>query len=289
MAEDKYTATWVSHSSISDFLQCPRAYFLKHVYRDPKTGHKIKITSPPLALGQAVHEVLESLSTLPVEERFKDSLIEKFHTVWQKLSGKKGGFINEEVESQYKKQGEEMLNRVMKHPGPLKNLAVKIKMNLPYYWLSKEDNIILCGKLDWLEYLPATDSVRIIDFKTSKSDEEEGSLQLPIYYLLATHCQAKRVSGASYWYIERNDELTDEKVPDLEKEQMHILEIAKKVKLARQLKVFKCPQKTGCYACRPYETILKGEATLVGIGNYKEDVYILDSMEKTAQEKSVIL
>jgi len=99
MAEDKYTATWVSHSSISDFLQCPRAYFLKHVYRDPKTGHKIKITSPPLALGQAVHEVLESLSTLPVEERFRNSLIEKFHTVWQKLSGKKGGFVNEEVET----------------------------------------------------------------------------------------------------------------------------------------------------------------------------------------------
>lgn len=289
MAEDKYTATWVSHSSISDFLQCPRAYFLKHVYRDPKTGHKIKITSPPLALGQAVHEVLESLSTLPVEERFRDSLVEKYHTVWQKLSGKKGGFVNEEVEAQYKKRGEDMLNRVMKHPGPLKNLAVKIKMSLPYYWLSKEDNIILCGKLDWLEYLPDTDSVRIIDFKTSKSDEEEGSLQLPIYYLLATHCQAKRVSGVSYWYIERNDELTDEKVPDLEKEEIHILEIAKKVKLARQLKVFKCPQKTGCHACRLYETILKGEATLVGIGNYKEDVYILDSMEKTAQEKSVIL
>ena len=101
-------------------------------------------------------------------------------------------------------------------------------MNLPYYWISKEDNIILCGKLDWLEYKPDTDSVRIVDFKTSKSDEEEGSLQLPIYYLLATHCQAKRVSGASYWYIERNDELSDEKVPDLEKEEAHILEIAKK-------------------------------------------------------------
>lgn len=289
MAEDKYTATWVSHSSISDFLQCPRAYFLKHVYRDPKTGHKIKITSPPLALGQAVHEVLESLSTLPVEERFRDSLVEKFHAVWQKLSGKKGGFVNEEVETQYKKRGEEMLNRVMKHPGPLKNLAVKIKMNLPYYWISKEDNIILCGKLDWLEYLPDTDSVHIVDFKTSKNEEEEESLQLPIYFLLATHCQTKPVSRVSYWYIGRNDDLTKGSIPDLEKEEARILEIAKKMKLARQLKVFKCPHKTGCHACKPYEAILKGEATLVGVGSYKEDVYMLDSIAGDSKEKSVIL
>ena len=61
---DKYTAYWVSHSSINDFLKCPRAYFLKNVYKDPKTGRKIKLISPPLALGQAVHEVVESLSVL---------------------------------------------------------------------------------------------------------------------------------------------------------------------------------------------------------------------------------
>ena len=288
MAEDKYTATWVSHSSITDFLQCPLAYFLKHIYRDPKTGHKVKIINPPLALGQAVHEVLESLSTLPVEDRFKNSLVEKLHAVWQKLSGKKGGFVNDEVEEQYKKRGEEMLNRVMKHPGPLKNLAVKIKMNLPYYWLSKGDNIILCGKLDWLEYLTDTESVHIIDFKTSKNEEEE-SLQLPIYYLLATHCQSKPVSRVSYWYIGRNDELTKRDTPDLEKEETHILEIAKRMKLARQLKVFRCPHKTGCHACRPYETILRGEAVMVGVGSYREDVYILDSSPADSKEKSVIL
>lgn len=289
MSEDKYTATWVSHSSINDFLTCPRAYFLKNMYRDPKTGHKVKIMSPPLALGAAVHEVLESLSTLPVEDRFKQSLIEKYHVIWSKFKGKKGGFLDEDTEDQYKRRGEEMLDRVMKHPGPLTHLALKIKMDLPYYWLSKEDNIILCGKIDWLEYVPDTDSVHIIDFKTSKHDEEDGSLQLPIYCLLAKNCQTKRVGGVSYWYIGRNTELTTEELPDLEYEEGRILEIAKKIKLSRRLNVFKCPQKTGCHVCRPYETILKGEVQLVGVGNYKEDIYVLDPSLKSAQEKNIIL
>ena len=70
-----------------------------------------------------------------------------------------------------------MLQRVIKHPGPVAKLAVKIKQDLPYYWLSEEDNIILCGKIDWLEYLPDQDGVHIIDFKTSKYDEAPQSLQ----------------------------------------------------------------------------------------------------------------
>ena len=89
---DKYTATWVSHTSISDFLRCPRSYYLKNVYRDPKTNHKVKLMSPSLALGQAVHEVLESLSVLPKHSRFNESLIEKFEKAWSKVTGKKGGF-----------------------------------------------------------------------------------------------------------------------------------------------------------------------------------------------------
>ena len=76
--KDKYSAVWVSHSSISDYLKCPRAYYLKNVYRDPKTNRKISVMEPPLALGQAVHEAIESLSALPVEERFTTPLLERF-------------------------------------------------------------------------------------------------------------------------------------------------------------------------------------------------------------------
>jgi ATP-dependent helicase/DNAse subunit B len=64
-----------------------------------------------------------------------------------------------------------------------------MKEDLPHYWLSEDDGIILCGKIDWLQYLPDTDSVHIVDFKTSKNKEKANSLQLPIYLLLVSNTQ----------------------------------------------------------------------------------------------------
>jgi len=75
MAPDKFAATWVSHSSICDFQHCPRAYYLKNIYKDPKTNRKLQIISPPLALGQVVHTVLESLSKLPADKRFQNGFL----------------------------------------------------------------------------------------------------------------------------------------------------------------------------------------------------------------------
>src|SRR5260221_2857476 len=109
MTPDKYSAVLVSHSSISDFLKCPRAYYLRNVYKDPKTGHKVTVTSPALALGSAVHEVIESLATLPAQERFQISLVKKLDPVWLKITGKKGGFKNFTVESEYRDRAIKML------------------------------------------------------------------------------------------------------------------------------------------------------------------------------------
>ncbi len=272
---DKYTAVWVSHTSISDFLQCPRAYYLKNVYKDPKTRHKIQLMSPPLALGQAVHSVLESLSVLPGPERFKESLIAKYERAWKLVSGKRGGFFDEETEQQYKNRGAEMLNKVMANPGPLTGLAVKIKDELPSYWLSEEDNLILCGKIDWLEYLKDIDGVNIIDFKTSKSQENESSLQLPIYHLLVHNCQHRQVSKASYWYLGL-DQIVEKTLPDLEEARERVLKIAKEIKLARQLERFKCPHgESGCFACKPFEQIIQGKAEFVGENDYRCDIYVM--------------
>ena len=284
---DKYTAVWVSHSSISDFLTCPRAYYLNHVYKDPKTGHKISLISPPLALGQAVHEVVESLSVLPTQGRFKQSLVQKFQAAWQKVSGKSGGFKDQDQEQHYKNRGEDMLRQVMDHPGPLTNLAVKINMDLPYFWLSEQDNIILCGKIDWLEYLPDR-SVHIIDFKTSKSEESPRSLQLPIYHLLAHHCQTHPIKKLSYWYLERGSGLTEKPLPDLDQAKDQILKIAKDIKLVRQLDRFVCPHK-GCRACQPLEAVITGKAEFVGTDNLRRDIYILPQPDSDSSPSSQIL
>ena len=289
---DKFTATWVSHSSIGDFLKCPRSYYLKNIYKDPNTGNKVQITSAPLSLGSAVHEVVESLSSMPTQDRFKDSLLEKFENVWKKFSGKKGGFISESQEEEYKNEGREMIRKIIKNPGPLKSLSVKIKEELPYYWLSDEDNIILCGKIDWLEYLPATDGVHVIDFKTSKKEENNDSLQLPIYHLLVTNTQNRKVEKVSYWYVRLSDKLQEQELPNLDEAREKILIIAKKIKTARKLNVFKCPEgENGCSFWKPMESVIKGEAEFVGVGGYKRDVYILssDSNSKDNTNSSKIL
>lgn len=288
MAKDKYSAVWVSHSSIGNFLECPRSYYLKNVYKN-SSGHKIKIMSAPLALGQAVHEVIESLSEIKTTERFKEPLLNKFERAWKRVSGKSGGFLDKETEYKYKVRGEEMIRRVIKNPGPVAELAVKINMELPYYWLSEEDNIILCGKIDWLKYIPDRDAVEIIDFKTSKNEEGEDSLQLLMYNLLVHNCQKRKVEGAWYWYLDRNDRLTKKELPDLKESEEKILKIARKLKLARQLEVFKCPNgDKGCRACRPYEMVLKGEAEFVGNDEYRADVFVLSKTTKTEEEARVL-
>lgn len=263
--KDKFTATWISHTSISDYLRCPRSYYLKNVYKDRETGKKIQIVSPALSLGSAVHEVLEGLSNIPTEKRFDISPIVQLEMAWSKYAGKLGGFDNQEKENATKERGKQMLRKVMDNPGPLARLSVKLKQDFLYYWLSEEDNLILCGKIDWLEYLKDLDAVHIIDFKTSKKEENPNSLQLPIYYLLAQNCQSRSVEKLSYWYLEYDTMPSRMDLPDSENSVNKILEIGRKIKLARKLESFTCPNgKEGCMACRDLEIILQGGGEKVG-------------------------
>lgn len=268
---------WVSHSSIGDFLRCPRLYFLHNVYKDDRTRQKITIMNPHLALGQIVHEVVESLSLLKVEDRLKDSLLVKYDKAWEKVSGELGGFSNAEQEKTFKERGRKMLKRVMDNPGIVLNKAVKLHSPdslPPRYYLSEKDNIVLCGKVDWLEYLPKDDSLHIVDFKTGKNDEKENSLQLPIYYLLVKNLQKRGINKASYWYLDRNDKPIEVKLPTEEEAYKKILEVALKVKQTRITRSYKCP-KGGCYACEPYEAILARKAKFVGTSDY-QDIYIIN-------------
>ncbi len=260
---------------MGDYLKCPRAYYLKNVYKDPKTHHKISIMSPALALGQSVHEVIESLSILPVSERFSVPLAEKFNQAWAKVEGQKGGFKDSSQEAETHLKGLDMLQRVTDHPGPILRKTVKIRQELPYFWLSEEDNIILCGKIDWLEYDEATDGVRILDFKTGKYDEDPDSLQLPIYLLLASKCQSRTVEGVSYWYLGRDNAPTPVNLPDTQEALARVLSVAKKVALARKLNHFQCPKISGCRDCLPLEAAASGKGKFVGVNDFGQDVYVI--------------
>lgn len=278
---DKYGAVWVSHSSMGDFLKCPRAYYLHNVYKNPDTGRKMTIVNPALSLGSAVHATLEALKVLPVEERLRRDLLADFEKEWAaNASGKKGGFKSDREEAAAKARGHAMIERVVKHPGPIAEKTVKLKESKndmpPNFVLSEEDNIILCGLIDWLEYVEADDSIRVIDFKTGKNEEGEDSLQLPIYLLLLNELQKRRVSGAAYWYLEKNDAPTEVALPDAGEAMEKVLALARRVKDAREKKAYKCPRGSiGCFACQPYEAILKGEAEYVGVAGYNQDAYLV--------------
>lgn len=290
---DKYTAVWVSHSSMSDFLKCPRLYYLHNMYKDPKTGRKMSIVTPHMSLGIAVHEVLEGLANYPAAERMSHDLRAQFEESWLKVSGKKGGFTSVEQEEEFKMRGKEMIENVIKGPRFLVNKRIKLPhetMN-PNYFISEDHNIILNGLVDWIEYLPETDSLHIVDFKTGKHEEKEGSLQLPIYLLLCNALQKRKVSKASYWYLESN-KMVEAKLPDLAQAEKDVMEVAMKVKEARRIakregedKVFTCPKgpynketgEGGCVHCRPYELILANDPSVenVGIGGFNQEMYIV--------------
>ena len=272
MSKDKYKAVWVSHSSIADFLKCPRLYYLR-------TGHKITVMQPPLALGQVIHEVIDSLMDLPAEERLITPLSQRLNIAWAGITGKLGGFKSDEDEKQYKNRGLKMLATIENNPGPITKKAIRIKADggLPYYWLSEEENIILCGKIDWLEYLEKEDAVHIIDFKTGKNEEPEESLQLPIYHLLAVNTQTRKVAKASYWYLDSSTSPVEVPLPNLDESYDKVYEVARRIKLGRQINYFKCP-KGGCFACRPLERVIAGEGEKVGVSGYQQDIYILNTV-----------
>src|SRR3989338_6284650 len=248
---NKYNSVWVSHSSIADFLKCPRLYFLRNVYKNEK-GRKINIASPSLSLGIAVHETLEGLSKYKTEQEEKES----------------------------KERGRNMIIRVANNPGLLARKTVKLPPTRngmpPNFFLSAEENIILNGKIDWLEYIESDDSIRVIDFKTGKNEEKDGSLQLPIYLLLLNNLQKRKVSGVAYWYLDRDIEPVSVKLPDYKEAFNDVLCIAREIKNAREQKEFNCPKGVGgCFACRPFEKILRGEAEYIGIGGYGQEMYIV--------------
>lgn len=279
MAQDKYTAVWVSHSSMGDFLKCPRLYYLHNMYKDPKTGHKISIVSPHMSLGIAVHEVLEGLGDFKSEERLKQNLLKNYEKAWEKVTGIRGGFKTKEEEKEFKERGKRMIENVIADPKFLPNKIVKLKretMN-PNFFISDEHNIILNGLVDWIEYLPDTDSLHIVDFKTGKREESDSSLQLPIYLLLCDALQKRKVTKASYWYLE-SDKIVEKELPNLEEARKNVLEVAIKVKMAREKNDLKCPKgEEGCIHCLSYEKILKNDesVTSVGVGGFKQDLYVL--------------
>lgn len=277
MSTYQKSATWISHSAIEAYRRCPRAYFFRHVYRSPKTGNRIYITRPHLSLGTAVHAALESLSQLPIAERFKIPLTDRYESAWAKVSGRKGGFVSAQEEIAYKARGAHMIANVSENPGILKNSAIKLRMKDHFplnCLLSEQDNIVLCGKIDWLEYLPQTNSIHIVDFKTGKTVEDDDSLQLPIYLLLTKMSQKRAVSKVSYWYLEHDREPLEMVLPHVEESFNTVLRQARQIKKAREGRLYMCRHGI-CAECSPYIDVVNGKAEFVASNDSSQDIFLV--------------
>ncbi|MEI7425262.1 MAG: PD-(D/E)XK nuclease family protein, partial [Candidatus Staskawiczbacteria bacterium] len=212
------------------------------------------------------------------EERMKQPLFELYDHAWSKVTGRRGGFCSSEEECEMKERGKKMLEKVLTDPKMLGDKAIKLAEGHngmpPNIYLSEDDNIILCGKIDWLQYISEDDSLKVIDFKTGKHEEDDESLQLPIYQLLLDKLQKRKISGAEYWYLEEG-KIIKKKLPTVEESFEKVIKVAKQVAEARAKKEFKCPRgEQGCFACKPYEKIIRGEAEFLGNGEYGQELYI---------------
>ncbi|MBP9765867.1 MAG: PD-(D/E)XK nuclease family protein [Candidatus Pacebacteria bacterium] len=289
---DKYKSVWISHSSIRDYFSCERLYFLKNVFKDPISRRKINIASPHLTLGVAVHKVIEDLKNIKSDQRekvIKENLLDNFKNEWLKYKGKKGGFKSDEEEKSFYLRGEEMIKRVINNPNILINKIIPLSYFyegdiVPNYYLSVDENIVLCGSIDWIEYLPESNAIRIVDFKTGRNDEDDDSFQLPIYYLLISNLMKEQntlsakkiyeIKEAAYWYLDHDNKkensehqefhitkIDEEKIKEIKDTEKKILEIGIKIKSLREKAIYKCSTEKvegeGCKSCRDFEKIYK--------------------------------
>ncbi len=267
---------WISHTSLSDFEKCPQLYYLRNLYRDSKFGNnfRIQIASPYLSLGEAVHDAIDNfLTRYQHEERSKDKLFYEYARGWNLKPGKIGGFKDEIQERQFKERGEAMLERFWKNSYFSKGEPIHI--NFPKLPLIGEDEAILVGNFDWLEKTPS--GLHILDFKTGQNEEEEGSLQLPIYAVLAEHNLREPVTKVSYWYLDRDDEPVEIQIPDLSSTLTRLKDKAGKVVETVARKEFACQStEVKCKYCHEYYSVINDKADHVATDfKRKREIFFL--------------
>ncbi|MFH0864003.1 MAG: PD-(D/E)XK nuclease family protein [Candidatus Gottesmanbacteria bacterium] len=279
-------AVFISPSSISDFKTCPQTYYYRNVYRNPKTGLKIQIINPKLALGATVHDILAQFLHTQGIEKTKDQLLNILQRYWGQITGEKGGFKTEEEEKQYKERASKMLDIFWGNNHFREVQPVKLPDFPKVYF---DDDLILTGKLDWIE-LETENKYHIIDFKTGENEERSDSMQLPIYAVLASNILKTSEIKASYWYLDRDADLKKFDLPDLKETTEKLKKIGYVIKNSRLTNSFKCSSGyESCWSCKDLLSISNGKGKLVSVDyNRKQEVYIIPPTEdKPILEKPI--
>lgn len=268
--EQKYIpgALFISYTGLKDFLKCPRSFYLKNIYRDPKSGYRIQIASAPMTLGSLVHDGIKwYLQT--GRNAAKEAVVAKFRNHWLKYRGKKGGFASNKEEGEFGKKGLKMIDNFFENLGVLEE-------NLPAYDFFRyriDESIVLNGRLDFLGVLP-DGSLHVLDFKTGSKDEED-STQLHTYAIMAESYFQKPVGKISYWYLERDSAPKEAVLDPLEEKLEWLTEKCRQVQEAVKVGEWVCIGGK-CQDCKRYEAIIAGEGEFQFSDNdFKKDVYYL--------------
>jgi hypothetical protein len=201
------------------------------------------------------------------------------------------------TKNQSRSEDAEALHLLSRELSSLTNFA-RIGSQGGAIYLSEKENIILCGLVDWVEYLEENNLLRVIDFKTGLKDEKDDSMQLPIYKVLVESLQKRPVDSGAYWYLDRDKFYKVKEIPDEDVELVKekLLEIGKQIKKKKTAKTpkevesnFKCKYSEngeGCKYCREVEMIYQFDKGLLstdnaplvkylGVGEYKQDLYFV--------------
>ncbi len=272
-------AIYLSHTSIKDFLSCPAAYYLKNLYRDPITGHKLQVASPHLTLGIAVHNTIDWFCSQDPKPS-KEQTIQKYRQIWKNYRLKRGGFETLEEEASYGKRGLQMIENFYNHYTALDPCQACVKF--PKYHLLED--VILIGNMDYIG-LRSDGSFSVVDFKTGVHDEIS-PLQLVIYAILTEANMGKEVTEAGFWYLDRDDLPKPVVLDPVQQTLDYLIDVAKQVKLAIQQNEWVCRRDPGlCKSCREYRSLLekKGEF-LYSDTAFKKDIYFLSTQPLIASD-----
>ncbi|MFH2109278.1 MAG: PD-(D/E)XK nuclease family protein [Patescibacteria group bacterium] len=272
---------YISHSKIGDFSKCPQLYFLRSVYKDPKTRYKMQIITPALALGSIVHDILDSFLNNEPSERTNILLYNTFKSYWKNIEGEKGGFLTEDTEKEYKERAIKMLKNFFDTKDFLFKKRLKTS-TFPKYDLGKD--MVVNGKLDWVEM--DGDYFHIVDFKTGRNEEKDNSLQMPIYSLLVQNEFKTEKIKSSYWYLDSSPTPILFNLPEKEKTLSELIFWGERIKLAHETSSFRC--KSGgdfCWACKDFVRVKNGEGKIVSVDhNRSQNIYILKDENRPIQE-----
>lgn len=259
---------YLSYTSISDFLKCPRSFYLKNVYRDPKSNFRLQLASPYLSLGSTVHDTVAWY----LQQKKKpgiDEVIKKYKNFWLKFHGKKGGFSSLEEEALFGQRGISMLKNFVKYSSCLEQIVKPL--SFPKVHLI--ENMILLGNIDYVGQRDDK-TLHIIDFKTGVKDEDS-ALQLYIYALLAESNYLKDVSKISFWYLDRDHSPKEAVLDPLDKTFDFLKEKALQIKHAFDENKWSCLGQNRC-DCAKYEALIKGQGEFMFADyKYKKDIYYL--------------